>query len=555
MCKWKSSVYGGDVMLKSVCLYHGLVVSLLLLGGISVAASPGYYCYKTTHSIDIDGRISESAWNNVPYLELRNITDSPITKHSTEIKLLWDRKYLYICAKSDKVSGRLNILLNPTADTENYIEFDIQDTTCNIWTGKAGEISTRNKRHCADLQLATQSTGSESRVEIAVPWASLSKFNPKAHMPQGGDIWRVFLNSDNRSFWPVIKPSDRYNLNRSGYLTFSDHPSTCKKVTSRNKLDSKMVWLWTMQDKTDAQVVSAAKSLGFNAISARSKQMVDECHKQGIQAFAALWFGSAPAEYAQVIKPEEMAATKWDKGPAFELYQYGGEPILGGDIYREGSCWCLDRPEALEYGRKAIDENIADGYDGIAFDAIGYTNLYACFCPVTLTKQQEFRRAHPELSEHQAIMKYSEQSLVNFYDDLCKYARSKRPDIKLTTHIYPVFAPNPIYGSQLPLDYCGQTVAWFFKPHWNLEKVKRYAYEVVQGAIQDKSAAAGAPFVGIYTLPPYDMHAKSADRVRQELRMIKKSGACAIQMAELGNILNNPEIAKVVKEELNDSSK
>lgn len=542
-------------MLISACLLRGLVISLLLLGGISVAASPGYYCYKTTHGIDIDGRISEQAWNSVPPLELRDMTDNPITKHSTEMRLLWDRKYLYVCAKSDKVPGNLNILLNPTADTENYIEFDIQDTTCNTWIGKAGEINTRKKRQCADLHLATQSIGSESRVEIAIPWSSLIKINSNLHIPQGGDIWRVCLSSNSRSYWPVIKSSDRYNLKRSGYLTFSDHSAIMRNVQNDNKLKWKMVWLWTMQDKTDAQIVSAAKTLGFNAISARSKQMVDECHKQSMQAFAALWFGSAPAEYAQVIKPEETAATTWDKGPSFELYQYGGEPILGGDIYREGSCWCLDRPEALDYGKAAIDKYIAEGYDGIAFDAIGYTNLYACFCPITLAKQQDYHKAHPELSEQQAIIKYSEQSLLSFYEHLCKYAKGKRPDIKLTTHIYPVFAPNPIYGNRLPVDYCGQTVAWFFKPHWNLDKVKRYAYEVVQSAILDGSTSAGAPFVGIYTLPPYDMHAKSADRVRQELRMIKKSGASAIQMAELGNILNNPGIAKVVEEELNTPDK
>jgi|GEM_PF-1265118 len=542
-------------MLKSVCVFLLPGIAILLLGGISVGASPGYYCYKTTHSIYIDGRMSESVWNNVPPLELRDITDNPITKHSTEMKLLWDRKYLYISAKSDKVPGSLNILLNPSADTENYIEFDIQDTDYIIWTGKTGEIDTRKQYRCNDLLLAKQSIGSGSHVEIAIPWLSLTRFNTNVHMPHSGDVWRVLLSRDSRSFWPVIRPSDHYNLSHSGYLTFSDHSAVYKKMNNKTKLDWKMVWLWTMQDKTDAQIVSAAKSLGFNAISARSKQMVDECHKQGMQAFAALWFGSASEEYAQVIKPEELAATTWDKGPAFELYQYGGEPVLGGDIYREGSCWCLDRPEALEYGKAAIDEDIANGYDGIAFDAIGYTNLYACFCPITLAKQQEFHTTHPELSEQQVIIKYSEQSLVAFYNNLSEYARKKHPGIKLTTHIYPVFAPNPLYGSQLPLDYCGQTAAWFFNPHWNMQKVHRYAYEVVQGAIQDGATSAGAPFVGIYTLPPYDMHAKTADRVRQELRVIKKSGACAIQMAELGNIINNPEIAKVVRDELNESSK
>lgn len=316
---------------------------------------------------------------------------------------------------------------------------------------------------------------------------------------------------------------------------------------SMNKLQWKMVWIWAMGNRPESEVVNMAKSLGFNAIQARNKAMINECHKAGIEAFTPIVFSSAPQKFKQILLPEEEERLKNQKN---EFYQYGGEPVNKEEIFKDENPWCLDCTEALEYGKKAIDSAIESGYDGIALDGIGYKNYYACFCPISREKQEEFKKKHPELSARQALYKYSEESIVSFCTTLINYIKEKNPNIKTTIHIYPHFAPNPFYGNRIPLDYCGQTVSWFFLPHWPFDKVEKYAYEIVKNESKFHKNSIGAPFIGIYSLKPYESHKKSAQRVRDEIRIIKKAGARAIQIAELGNILNDPEVVKVVTEEL-----
>jgi hypothetical protein len=302
---------------------------------------------------------------------------------------------------------------------------------------------------------------------------------------------------------------------------------------------------------SDADVVAQAKSLGFNVLEAQSPGIVRECHRQGIKAAGLIYFGSAPEGCAQVISPTEEATLRREEAALPPAYQYGGEPVRHGEVMIEGGLWCFDRPEALEFGKKEIDRVIAAGYDVIALDYIGYQNYHACFCPISTSRHEEYLKTHPGISRKAATDECSRDSLVSFYNALVAYAKSKKPQIVVTAHLYPCFIPDPIYGNRTSLDYCGQTVSWFFQPHWNLGRVRRYAHEVVARAGRYNPSCTGAPFIGIYTLKPYENDRKTPERVRDEIRIVKESGAKAIQFAELGNILNDPEIARVVREELN----
>ena len=575
--------------------------------------SPSYYCYRADTPIRIDGQLDEEAWEDVPWISCRGFVDGSAPRYSTKVKLLWDDANLYVgfdaeepnvwavVGKDTEEPGKmwtvsaqagskfimlrdsfLEVFLDPDGDGKNYMEFHVNaaGNVNDMWLGHGStrkdrqelDMSPRNLHlewDCGGLETAVRVHGTLNKpedsdrgwsVEMAFPWASLSRFTIGRCPPAAGDAWRAQLARAYRAdvggnctywTWPVVGVFDCHQLDRYGYVIFSGGPAI-KRQPVKRPLEWKMVWLWSIKDKSDAEIVSLAKSLGFNAIQARSENMIQECHKVGMEAIAALWFGSAPEEFSQLMLPEEQERMKKQMAdPTLKnLYQSGGEPVQGGQVHINPRQWCLDRAEALEYGKRRIDGIIEAGYDGIAFDAIGYANYWACFCPVSRRKHEEFAKNHPELSREEAIRRCSEQCLVSFYDSLVGYARKKQPDIRTTCHVYPDFAPDPLYGKKLPVDYCGQTVSWFFVPHWPLDKVERYAYEVAQYESQFHPGSGGAPFIGIYTLPPDERHRKSAERVRQEIRIVKQSGARAIQLAELGHILNDPEIAEAVSEEL-----
>ncbi|MHB9071495.1 MAG: carbohydrate-binding family 9-like protein [Sedimentisphaerales bacterium] len=598
-------------MRKTALIIAGCSV---LLAGQILRASPSQYCYRVTTPLTIDGKLDEPAWQSVPAMIYRNLVDGNTPKYATTAKVLWDERYIYIgiAAEEPNVWATLGtktpqfenyedetqlpwlimghapffkFILDPDADGKNYVEIHINalNHTNDAWIGTGSTSKIRQvgisgdnvyfEWHCEDMQSAVWIDGTINcpndvdkgwSAEVAIPWHALKRFCIGNCPPKPGDVWKAEFGRIFRtkvggkrtySLWPVIGIEDCHQTDRFGCLIFSDKAAVISGSPSRqvqkNPLEWKMAWLWTMSDKSDEEIVRLAQSLGFNVIDAsRSANMVRECHKVGMKAFGCVSFGCRN-EYGQITEPKADELKDW-KNPAEHLYQFGGEPIQGGEEWdgHGDNIWCFDRPEAIEYGKKQIDKFIAQEYDGVALDYIGYKNYYACCCPVSQSRQAEYQKQHPEQPMQEVIYKSSEESLVAFCRTLVNYAHDKKDGFKVTCHIYPYFAPNPLYGNKIPFDYCGQTVSWFFQPHWQKDKIMRYVHDLVTYEGDYNPRSIGTPFVGIYALPPYEKHRKSAQEVRDELRIIKKAGAKAIQIAELGNILSAPNISKVISEEL-----
>jgi hypothetical protein len=186
--------------------------------------------------------------------------------------------------------------------------------------------------------------------------------------------------------------------------------------------------------------------------------------------------------------------------------------------------------------------------DGLAFDMVGYRNYTRCYCPVCEAKLADYRPQHPQLTEPEAAALCAEQSMVDFIHEMAQAARNARPGIELTIHIYPYFRPHPYYGNRLELDCVGQTVSWFFPPHWPLDKVRRLTNEIVATQHDFHRNSYAAPFIGFYSDPPKDL--RSAERVQAELKIVRASGAHALQMAELGHLVRQPAVAQVVAQAL-----
>ena len=292
------------------------------------------------------------------------------------------------------------------------------------------------------------------------------------------------------------------------------------------------IWEWSCPKRTEAdlaQIAESAHSLGFNVLMMAPPAkwdafMADQCHQRGMKLYLSTVFSGGSNDWQQVMTPDEQARARL---PLPDQYMYGGEPVLPGEVF-SSPLPCFARPEVREYFRKQVVENAARPVDGLAFDMVGYQNYCCCHCAAC-------RGLDPE------------QVLVSFINDMAATARKARPGIELSIHIYPWFAPDPYYGCRTDIDYVGETVSWFFRPHWPLCKVQAR----VEGLVRQQHAVyphhCTAPFVGFDPRKPRDY--RPADRVGQELAIINHSGAQALQMAELGYLLRKPLVAQAVARE------
>lgn len=328
--------------------------------------------------------------------------------------------------------------------------------------------------------------------------------------------------------------------------------ATAMALPASADLTWKAVWVWSMPNKTDqdmACMAQTAQSLGFNTVLAlpprdRIPPLIEECHQRGMSLYLSTVFSGGDASWRQVMTSEQEARVKLPFGVD---YQIGGQPV-SSDESLQSPLPCWNRPEVREMCAKKVRDLASLGADGLAFDCVGYRNYRRCHCALCEAELAEYRAAHPELDADTAEACWAEDVLVDFNNAMAAVAREAKPGIRLTTHVYPVFLPNPYYGYRLNLHYTGETVSWFFRPHWSLDTVRERTRHIVgrQGTVWPGQTAA--PFVAFDARKHRDY--RSARRIRQELRVVKESGASALQMAELGYILQYPGVARAVAREL-----
>ncbi len=304
------------------------------------------------------------------------------------------------------------------------------------------------------------------------------------------------------------------------------------------------VWEWSMPKKTPEDMTRIADTcdrLGFNVLMASPPQTLarclhQECHQRGIKLYRSTVFTGGDKDWRQVLLPEQQA--RFER-PRLQTFQQGGEPFTPDELF-SGHLPCFNRPRVREHFARMVAEYARGEVDGLAFDMVGYVNYRRCHCDLCDEDFAKRRLADPGLTQDA----WAEHVLMDFINEMAAVARETRPDIELSIHIYPYFAPNPYYGHRLDIDYVGETVAWFFRPHWPLEKVHRLVEDVVgkQGTAFSRQQAA--PFIGFYSDPHRDF--RSSTRVRKEIEAILAGGASAIQFAELGNLARKPAVASTV---------
>ncbi len=215
-----------------------LLLVLALLATAAAQEPKGYVCYRATGPIQINGRLNETAWRNVPWTEdFVDIEGSarPKPRFRTRAKMLWDQNYLYIGADMEEphVWGTLTrhdsvifhdndfeVFIDPNGDNHEYYELEINvlNTTWDLFLplpykdgGKA-----RNEWEIPGLKTAPHVQGTLNNpsdrdqgwsVEIALPWKALAQYAHRRCPPADGDQWRINFS---RVEWQVEIAGGKY---------------------------------------------------------------------------------------------------------------------------------------------------------------------------------------------------------------------------------------------------------------------------------------------------------------------------------------------------------
>jgi len=219
-----------------------LLPAILLPVALALAADPTprhYACARAraASKIRIDGKLDDAAWKRAPwtdwFVDIRG-AGWPKPRFRTRAKMLWDDDYLYVGAQleepdvwgtltqHDSVIFRDNdfeVFLNPTGDTLNYFEFEINalNTGWDLFLPKPYKKGGKadNSWEIPGLLTAVLIDGTlnhpgdrdrGSSVEMAFPW---SAFRERSGMgrPEPGAEWRINFS---RVEWQVRVAGGKY---------------------------------------------------------------------------------------------------------------------------------------------------------------------------------------------------------------------------------------------------------------------------------------------------------------------------------------------------------
>ena len=302
-------------------------------------------------------------------------------------------------------------------------------------------------------------------------------------------------------------------------------------------------------------------------------EKIKRAKRFGIVPYVA--FGPFCDSHAQVLSPEEARlqaelqsrfAPPRAKGDAGDRgrtdlwrerhYRLGGEPEPGNSEVFVESIGCFVGTNACAKGAARLVERLKANPEAkaVCLDYIGYANYRGCSHPdcQRLLKAWLEREGLADTEENRD--RFFEDQIVAYYAALYDAVKAYDPSVVVYAHIYPVFLPDPLYGSRLKLDYCAQTCAWYFR--WPMEKVRKYAETVVRDQRKHWPFAHGVPFVayGPWANDIDPDFRKTPEDLDRELRAVLESGAEYLSVHEIDSIIADPAVFAVFKKYCADPS-
>ena len=190
-----------------------------------------YIVNKINDQMNIDGRDDELVWNNAIYTDdFIDIEGSKIPSQKTNVKMLWDEKFLYVFAKlyenhiwgditkRDEViyyNNDFEVFINPNDDVFSYGEIEINalGTEWDLFLNRPYRLKGKadSSWDINGLKSAVDISGTLNdpndlddywTVEIAIPLKEIEKLNTsgKDEKVISGDVWRINFSRVNWNF-------------------------------------------------------------------------------------------------------------------------------------------------------------------------------------------------------------------------------------------------------------------------------------------------------------------------------------------------------------------
>lgn len=492
----------------------------------------------------------------------------------------------------------VKFFLDPDADGKNYLEFHINaaNNVFDAWYQeglvKPGQIYLESPHvswKCPGLLSATFIDGTINAsndidrgwsFEIAIPWSSIREFIKENCPPESDDIWGLHIGRVHRDYswsnerfywtWPVIGDYISHNPALYGKLVFSEKLVNLKLEPSvKKQVQERKLTLFVSGGGESDEIIPEVKKIGACAFWCSAypleslKKFIKAGKKYSIDIYGTLSLADIDLWKAkkhginpplQKMNTEEMKVYEMlkDRNTRFATdYQWGEEPKGKKTEVLIHALLCFHDEKVKDFFKEQINEVLQiDGLKGIGFDFFGYQNYRCCMCDVSEELFQKYLKEHSEMTVEKAREQFSLETLISFYNELSDYARSIKPDIKIITHIYPVFLPEPFYGNRLDIDYCCQTVAWFFP--WNLARVARYTKTIVSIDKKYYKRNNGVAMIGFYHDREF-FPTKQPERIEKELETIVKNGCFYILVHNINDVLKNQEVKKIFSKYFRES--
>ena len=177
-----------------------------------------YTTYPATEVLNIDGIANEASWSSAAWTDyFIDIQGVNLPSYKTRIKMLWDKKYLYIYAELEEPHVSANItqhdavlfhdnvfelFIDHNDDTYEYVELEINahNTTWDLYLDRPyrnggvalNEYVIQELQHAVHIDGKLNDSSGEDKnwsIELAIPLAAIPKSEDKELLV--GDYWRM----------------------------------------------------------------------------------------------------------------------------------------------------------------------------------------------------------------------------------------------------------------------------------------------------------------------------------------------------------------------------